>query len=79
MKLKRYIVLEDIFLILWGAILIGILLGENCPIRLIAETNAAKLLALPTFMTIFLSRLRRREKSSHVNTQFKKDQPSVQR
>ena len=73
MKLKLYTALEDIFLILWGLVLIGILLGENCPIRFITEAHPAKLLTLPTLMTTLFSRLRRREKSSYVNTQFEKD------
>ncbi len=73
MKLKLYTALEDICLILWGSVLIGILLGENCPIRFIAETHPAKLLALPMLMTTLFSRLRRREKSSCGDTQFKKD------
>lgn len=64
MKLKLYTALEDIFLILWGSVLIGILLGENCPIRFIAETPPAYLLVLPMLMTILFSRLRRKEKGS---------------
>ncbi len=60
-------------MILWGLVLIGIFLGENCPIRFIAETHPAKLLVLPTLMTVLFSRLRRREKSSYGETQFKKE------
>ena len=68
MKLKLYTALEDIFLILCGLVLIGILLGENCPIRFIVETHPAKLLCPPTLMTILFSRLRRKEKSSYGDT-----------
>ena len=64
MKLKLYTAFEVIFLIIWGLVLIGILLGESCPVRFIAETHPAKLLSLPMLMTMLFNRLRRREKSS---------------
>lgn len=64
MRLKLYTAFEDIFLIIWGLVLIGILLGESCPVRFIAETHPAKLQAFPMLMTMLFSRLRRGGKSS---------------